>query len=137
MFWVLHSPLIREVPISLHCYGSTFPRRPRRQIQTFAISLDDLQYSLLNDVCISPYHNCLHPAIIFKSVSTKILLQRWDHDNRSKTKSSDNHNQCRFFRDAIVRCVPVAERSKARAYGRSAAGIAGSNPAGGKDGCPL
>ena len=33
--------------------------------------------------------------------------------------------------------VPVAERSKARVYGRSLAGIAGSNPAGGMDGCPL
>ena len=33
--------------------------------------------------------------------------------------------------------VPVAERSKARLYGRSLAGIAGSNPAGGVDGCPL
>ena len=33
--------------------------------------------------------------------------------------------------------VPVAERSKARVYVRSLAGIAGSNPAGGMDGCPL
>ena len=33
--------------------------------------------------------------------------------------------------------VPVAERSKARVYGRSLAGIAGSNPAGGMDSCPL
>ena len=33
--------------------------------------------------------------------------------------------------------VPVAERSKARVYGRSLAGIAGSNTAGGMDGCPL
>ena len=33
--------------------------------------------------------------------------------------------------------VPVAERSKARVYGRSLAGIAVSNPAGGMDGCPL
>ena len=32
---------------------------------------------------------------------------------------------------------PVAERSKARVYGRSLAGIASSNPAGGMDGCPL
>ena len=31
--------------------------------------------------------------------------------------------------------VPVAERSKARVYGRSLAGIAGSNPAGGMDVC--
>ena len=29
--------------------------------------------------------------------------------------------------------VPVAERSKARVYGRSLAEIAGSNPAGGMD----
>ena len=33
--------------------------------------------------------------------------------------------------------IPVAERSKAHVYGRSLAGIAGSNPAGGMDGCPL
>ena len=33
--------------------------------------------------------------------------------------------------------VSVAERSKARVYGRSLAEIAGSNPAGGMDGCPL
>ena len=33
--------------------------------------------------------------------------------------------------------VPVAERSQARVYGRSLAGIAGSNPARGMDGCPL
>jgi hypothetical protein len=33
--------------------------------------------------------------------------------------------------------VPVAERSKARVYGRSLVGIEGSNPAGGMDGCPL
>ena len=33
--------------------------------------------------------------------------------------------------------IPVAERSKARAYGRYLAGIAGSNPAGGMDVCPL
>jgi hypothetical protein len=33
--------------------------------------------------------------------------------------------------------VPVAERSKARVYGRSLSGIAVSNPAGGMDGCPL
>ena len=33
--------------------------------------------------------------------------------------------------------IPVAKRSKARVYGRSLAGIAGSNPAGGIDGCPL
>ena len=31
----------------------------------------------------------------------------------------------------------MAERSKARVYGRSLAGIASSNPAGGMDGCPL
>ena len=31
----------------------------------------------------------------------------------------------------------MAERSKACVYGRSLAGIAGSNPAGGMDGCPL
>ena len=31
--------------------------------------------------------------------------------------------------------IPVAERSKARVYGRSRAGIAGSNPAGGIDVC--
>ena len=31
----------------------------------------------------------------------------------------------------------MAERSKARVYGRSFAGIEGSNPAGGMDGCPL
>ena len=29
--------------------------------------------------------------------------------------------------------IPVAERSKARVYGRSLAGIAGSNPSGGMD----
>ena len=33
--------------------------------------------------------------------------------------------------------VPAAERSKARVYGRSLAGIAGSNHAGGMDGRPL
>ena len=33
--------------------------------------------------------------------------------------------------------VPVAERSKARVYGRSLAGIAGLNPAGGMDVCLL
>ena len=33
--------------------------------------------------------------------------------------------------------VPVAERSEERVYGRSLAGIAGSNPAEGKDGCLL
>ena len=33
--------------------------------------------------------------------------------------------------------VPVAERSKAPIYGRSFAGIEGSNPAGDMDGCPL
>jgi hypothetical protein len=33
--------------------------------------------------------------------------------------------------------VPVAERSKTRVYGRSLAGIAGSNVAGGMDGCLL
>ena len=33
--------------------------------------------------------------------------------------------------------VPVAERSKAPVYGRSLAGIAGSNPAGGMDVCLL
>jgi hypothetical protein len=37
----------------------------------------------------------------------------------------------------IIVPVPVAQRSKARVYGRSLAGIAGSNPAGGMDGCPL
>ena len=31
--------------------------------------------------------------------------------------------------------VPVAEKSKARVYGRSLVGIAGSNPAGGMDVC--
>ena len=31
----------------------------------------------------------------------------------------------------------MAERSKARVYGRSLAGIAGLNPAGGMDGCPF
>ena len=35
------------------------------------------------------------------------------------------------------RPVPVAERSKARVYGRSLAGIVGSNPAGGMDVCLL
>ena len=38
----------------------------------------------------------------------------------------------RFLRVDEV-SVPVAERSKARVYGRSPAGIAGSNPAGGMD----
>ena len=33
--------------------------------------------------------------------------------------------------------VPVAEQFQVRVYGRSLAGIAGSNPAGGMDGCPL
>ena len=33
--------------------------------------------------------------------------------------------------------VSVAEWSKAHVYGRSPAGIAGSNPDGGMDGCPL
>ena len=33
--------------------------------------------------------------------------------------------------------VPVAEQSKARVCDRSLAGIAGSNPAGVMDGCPL
>jgi hypothetical protein len=33
--------------------------------------------------------------------------------------------------------VALAERSEARVYGRSFAGIAGSNPSGGMDGCPL
>ena len=33
--------------------------------------------------------------------------------------------------------IPVAERSKARVYGRSLAEIAGSNSAGGMDVCPL
>ena len=33
--------------------------------------------------------------------------------------------------------MPVAERSKARVYGRSLAGIAGSNPVGAMDGCTL
>ena len=33
--------------------------------------------------------------------------------------------------------VPVAEQSKAHVYGRSLVGIAGSNPTGGMDGCPL
>ena len=33
--------------------------------------------------------------------------------------------------------VPVAERSKARVYGRSLTGIAGSNPDEGMDVCPL
>ena len=33
--------------------------------------------------------------------------------------------------------IPVAERSKARVYGRSLAGIAGSNSAGGMDVCLL
>ena len=37
----------------------------------------------------------------------------------------------------IKMLVPVAERSRALVYGRSLAGIAGSNPAGGMDGCPL
>ena len=31
--------------------------------------------------------------------------------------------------------IPVAERSKARVCGRSLAGVAGSNPAGGMDVC--
>jgi hypothetical protein len=31
----------------------------------------------------------------------------------------------------------VAEQSKVRVYGRSFAGITGSNPAGSMDGCPL
>ena len=33
--------------------------------------------------------------------------------------------------------VPGVERYKARVYGRSLGGIAGSNPAGDVDGCPL
>jgi hypothetical protein len=33
--------------------------------------------------------------------------------------------------------MPVDERSKVYVYGRSLAGIAGSNPDGGMDGCPL
>ena len=33
--------------------------------------------------------------------------------------------------------VPVAERSKERVYGRSLAGIAGSNPARGMNDCSL
>jgi hypothetical protein len=33
--------------------------------------------------------------------------------------------------------VPVAELSRSRVYDQSLAGIAGSNPAGGMDGCPL
>ena len=31
--------------------------------------------------------------------------------------------------------IPVVERSKARVYGRSLAGVAGSNPAGGVEVC--
>ena len=42
-----------------------------------------------------------------------------------------------MYVNCIYGPVPVAERSKARVYGRSLAGIAGSNPAGGMDGCPL
>ena len=37
----------------------------------------------------------------------------------------------------VLEPVPVAERSKTRVYGLSLARIAGSNPAGGMDGCPL
>ena len=37
----------------------------------------------------------------------------------------------------MVMPVPVAQRSKARVYGRSLAGISGSNPAGGVDVSPL
>ena len=58
----------------------------------------------------------------------------------------DDFNQTSFFstnfsknyrRIISKKPVPVAERSKARVYGRSLAGIACSNPAGGMDGCPL
>ena len=41
---------------------------------------------------------------------------------------ANNHNS---------KTVSVAERSKARVYGRSSAGTAGSNPAGGMDCFPL
>ena len=36
-----------------------------------------------------------------------------------------------------IQPIPVTERSKARVCGRSLAGIAGSNPAGGMDVCVL
>ena len=36
-----------------------------------------------------------------------------------------------------VMLIPVVERSKTRVYGRSLAGIAGSNPAGGMDVCAI
>jgi hypothetical protein len=37
----------------------------------------------------------------------------------------------------MPRPISIAERSKAKVYGRSLAGIAGSNPAGGMDICLL
>ena len=37
----------------------------------------------------------------------------------------------------VYKLIPVTERSKARVCGRSLAGIAGSNPAGGMDICLL
>ena len=39
--------------------------------------------------------------------------------------------------NTYVKPIPVAERYKERVCGRSPAGIEGSNPAGGMDGCPL
>jgi len=44
----------------------------------------------------------------------------------------NTHLLCKFSEPS-----PVAARSKAWVYGRSLAGIAASNPAGGMDACPL
>jgi hypothetical protein len=50
-----------------------------------------------------------------------------------------NFTFCRFgrafFFHSVYTCISVAARSKVWVYGRSLAGIVGSNPAGGMDVC--
>ena len=69
----------------------------------------------------------------------KINSAKWKVTAESEkfyAKCSASEQEIRKHKE-LKSLIPVAELSKARVYGRSLAGIAGSNPAGGMDGCLL
>ena len=63
----------------------------------------------------------------------------WQLSAVTRTESTNINIMSWKYLDWIIynKPVPGAERSQARVYGRSLAGIAASNPAGGMDGCLL
>jgi ribosome-binding protein aMBF1 (putative translation factor) len=56
---------------------------------------------------------------------------------RKRTKGKARTIRTKKYGKSTENKKKVAERSKARVYGRSLDGIAGSNPAGGMDGYPV